>query len=47
MVFPMWAWLKMKQEGQTAGVGPCFLLPGFHFGAGFLSHSHVVDISSF
>ena len=24
--------LKIKQEGQTAGFGPCFLLPGFHFG---------------
>ena len=21
-------WLKIKQEGQTAGVGPCFHLPG-------------------
>ena len=32
--------LKIKQEGQTAGFGPCFHLPGFHFGPGFLSHSH-------
>ena len=23
-----WVWLKIKQEGQTAGVGPCFHLPG-------------------
>ena len=23
---------KIKQEGQTADVGPCFHLPGFHFG---------------
>ena len=30
-----------KQEGQTAGFGPCFHLPGFYFGAGFLSHSQV------
>ena len=34
-------WLKIKQEGQTAGLGPCFHSPGFHFGTGFLSHSHV------
>ena len=37
----IWVWLKIKQEGQTAGVGPCFHLPGFHFGTGFLSHSHI------
>ena len=24
-----------------AGCGPCFHLPGFHFGTGFFSHSHV------
>ena len=36
---PFWVWLKIKQEGQTAGFGPCFHLPGFHFGTGFLSHS--------
>ena len=24
----MWVWLKIKQEGQTAGFGPCFHLPG-------------------
>ena len=24
----IWVWLKMKQEGQTAGFGPCFHLPG-------------------
>ena len=36
-------WLKIKQEGQTAGFGPCFHLPiGFHFGTGFLSHSHIL-----
>ena len=23
-----WLWLKIKQEGQTAGLGPCFHLPG-------------------
>ena len=28
-----WRWLKIKQEGQTAGLGPCFHLPGFHFGS--------------
>ena len=32
-------WLKIKQEGQTAGFGPCFHLPGFHVGTGFLSRS--------
>ena len=36
-------WLKIKQEGQTAGFGPCFHLPGFQFGTGFLSHSHSED----
>ena len=24
-----WVWLKIKQEGQTAGFRPCFHLPGF------------------
>ena len=23
-----WVWLKMTQEGQTAGFGPCFHFPG-------------------
>ena len=23
-----WVWLKINQEGQTAGFGPCFHLPG-------------------
>ena len=36
-----WVWLKIKQEGQTAGFGPCFHLPGFHFGTGFVSHSQM------
>ena len=32
----IWVWLKIKEEGQTAGFGPCFHLPGqpileFHF----------------
>ena len=36
----IWVWLKI-QEGQTAGFGPCFHLPGFHFATGFLSHSHL------
>ena len=38
----LWVWLKIKQEGPTAGLGPCFQcfhLPGFHFGTGVLSHS--------
>ena len=25
---PSWLWLQMNQVGQTAGVGPCFHLPG-------------------
>ena len=28
-------------QGQTAGVGPYFHLPGFHFRTLFLSHSHL------
>ena len=40
VVRAVWVWLKIKQEGQTAGFGPCFHLPGFPFGTGFLSHSH-------
>ena len=36
-----WVWLKITQEGQTAGFGPCFHL-GFHFGIPFfLSPSHM------
>ena len=26
--FDTWVWLKIKQEGQNAGFGPCFHLPG-------------------
>ena len=40
MTFDIWLWLKIKQRGY-AGVGPCFHLPGFHFGTGFLSHRHM------
>ena len=36
--FPNWVWLKIKQEGLRR-FGPCFHLPGFHFGTGLLSHS--------
>ena len=35
---------KLTGRGY-AGFGPCFHLPGFHFGTGFLSHSHM-DVSS-
>ena len=28
-------------SGGYAGVGPGFHLPGFHFGTGFLGHSHI------
>ena len=38
--YNIWEWLKMKQQGD-AGFGPCLLLPGIHFGTGFLSHSHI------
>ena len=38
-------WLKIKQEGQTAGFGPCFHLPGFHFGTVFLSFLFLVSHS--
>ena len=27
-----WVWLKIKQEGQTAGLGPCFHFSGLQFG---------------
>ena len=37
---PIWVWLNIQQEGQTAGVGPCFHLPVFLVGTGFLSHRH-------
>ena len=42
----IWVWLKMKHEGQTAGVGPCFHLPGFLFGTGFWSHSQIFSWGS-
>ena len=31
---------KLNRTGY-AGFGLCFHLPGFHFGTGFLSHSHI------
>ena len=31
---------KLNRRGY-AGVGPCFHVPGFHFGTGFLSHSQM------
>ena len=40
----IWMGLKIKQEGQTAGFGPRFHLPGFYFGTGFSSHSHMKTI---
>ena len=42
-----WLWLKIQELGQTAGFGPCFHLPGFHFGTGFLSHTHIVVVLEF
>ena len=32
---------KLKSRGY-AGFGPCFHFPGFHFGIGFLSHTHLL-----
>ena len=32
---------KLNRRGYYSGFGPCFHLPGFHFGTGFLSHGHV------
>ena len=32
---------KLTRRGY-AGFGPCFHLPGFHCGTGFLSHSHIL-----
>ena len=45
--FFRWLWLKIEQEGQTAGFGPCLHLPRFHFGTGFLSHSQIVATQAF
>ena len=44
----IWMWLKIEQQGPRgyAGFGPCFHLPGFHFGTGFLSHSHILSLLS-
>ena len=41
LMIALWVWLEIKQEGQTAGVGPCFPLTRvpFYVGTGFLSHS--------
>ena len=44
VVFFGGVWLE-KLKGQTAGFGPCFHLPGFHFGTGFLSHSQITTRS--
>ena len=30
-----------------AGFGPCFHLPEFHFGTGFLSHTHMIEMGYF
>ena len=34
---------KLTRRGY-AGFGPCFHLPGFHFGTGFLSHGHAARV---
>ena len=33
--------LIIKQEGPTAGVGPCFHLPGAYLGTGFLPYIYI------
>ena len=39
-------WVKTKAPGYGPQVfGPCFHLPGFHFGYIFLTHSHSVFLS--
>ena len=38
---PVWVWLKIKQEGQHAGFGPCF--HGFYFGYRFFGSSSKVQ----
>ena len=38
--YPYGCGSKLNRRGY-AGVGPCFHLPGFHFGTGCLSHSHI------
>ena len=45
-VVSTWYGSKLNQQG-TAGFGPCFYLPGFHFGYIFLTHSHVGFASTF
>ena len=37
--FPIGCGSRLNRRGY-AGFGPCFHLPGFHFGTGCLSHSH-------
>ena len=31
----IWVWLRIEEEGQTAGCGPCVHSPGFHVGTVF------------
>ena len=43
--FSNWVWLKIKQEGQTAGFGPCFHLPGQPIlEYRFFEHSQLEDV---
>ena len=37
----IWCGSKLNRRGY-AGFGPCFHLPGFHFGTGLLSRSHMM-----
>ena len=37
--------MNFNREPQTAGFGPCFGFPGFHFGTSVLSHGHIFMIS--
>ena len=41
-VIPFGHGSKLNHQG-TAGVGPCFHLPGFHFRYIFLTHSHFLN----
>ena len=40
---PIWLWVKLNHQG-TADCSPRFLLPGFHFGYQFLTHTHMYEL---
>ena len=44
-IFSIRVWLKINQEGQTAGFGPCFhLRASILVPCRFLSHSHIPEL---